>query len=360
MFRHRSTFQKLTQVFILAVVISWSSLIAEAKNYLIDLNSVPVYVKSGFETSWLQLAPDDTWLTLKSNPKRSVIISQLSLPNLPKRLFPEFRSFERQDFSILFLFELSQHDIDQATQPTLLLAQIGESWEVYLNGQLLDRQSANYPLNQRSYKLPLPVKLFQPGTNYLMLHVSGDPVSKETGLYYSEPYLIAEANQVEQQTNQTLTIVLITILATIGVTPIFFVLTDRKRRYNLYFGMFALIFALYLFLSSNLPFAFIKNATLLFRFELATLSAIAPTFLLLIHSLLAQQSKGVQFIVWVGTLHGYGVSILALLVMPNFLYDLLAAWQNSAPIIMVLIEITIYSLFIRDIIRFTQQNGFSK
>lgn len=357
MFRHRFTSQRLTGVFILAVLINWNSLIAEAKEYPIDLNSIPVYVKSGFEKSWLQSTPDNSWLELQPNPRRSVIIPQLPLPDQPKRRFPEFRSFQRQDFSILFLFELKQDDINKAVQPTLFLAQVGESWQIYLNGQLLDSQSAKYPLNQRSFKQPIPVKFLQVGTNYLMVHVSGDPISKETGLYYSEPYLIAEATQIDAQSNQTLTIILITILATIGITPIFFVLTDRSRRYNLFFGLFSLLFALYLFFSSAMPFLFIKNATILFRLEFATLAAITPTFLLLVHSLLAQQSRFVRFLTWLGALHGYGISILTFLVMPNLLYDLLTIWQSSLPLIIFVIEVAIYALFIGDIRRFTKKIG---
>ncbi len=327
--------------------------------YAVDLNALPVYVRSGFSLPVdASTPPGDDYLVLPPQHNRPIIIPELNLPGTPRRQFPELRSLPRQDFTILWRFHLEQSDLLQMKNPVLLLAQIGEGWQVFINGKLLHEKIKPYPANHRLLRVPVNPRFLVSGVNQLVIRIQGDPLSRETGLYYGSPYRIEEAAEAEAHVNQNLYLILITIYASIGVFHLLFMLGDPRRKFNLHFGLFSLTLAIYLFTRTTFPHVFTDHANLIFRIEMSSLALGLPAFLNFSISLLPFHNRPFHIFAFVTAIQGLIVSLLSLVLPINLLYDLLVVWQFTTPPLLVIMQGFLFAFFIRDIHRLRRSHSF--
>jgi hypothetical protein len=75
--------------------------------------------------------------------------------------------------------------------PGVFLAGIGDNWEIYLNGTLIQSEmhvdENGKVLSHRSWRgvaFPVEKTLFKLGTNLLVFRIVGAPSCDYTGLYY--------------------------------------------------------------------------------------------------------------------------------------------------------------------------------
>lgn len=357
----RKTLKSTRRTAALLFLIVSSPLLAEV-GYPVDLNSLPVYIRAGFALEDGSIpSPDeeigDDFLRLPAARNRPVIVPDLKLPGMPERAFPELRSLPPVDFTLLWRFTLTDEDLTHMHNPVLLFAQIGEGWKIFINGRLLQKSMDSHPVNRRLLRVAVNPRFLVSGTNQIVIHLKGDPLSRETGLYYGSPYRIEEAAAAEADVDQTLYIVLITIYSSIGLFHILFIFGDPKRRFNLHFGVFALTLATYLFTRSTLPYQFTDNANLIFRIEMASLALGLPAFINFSISLLPFRNRAFQLLGALVVLHGFTISGLSIVLPVNPLYDLLVVWQFTSPPLLIVMEAFLLAFFFHDLRRLFKLRG---
>ena len=363
---HRTTRKIISTVIAFALIIASARLIAvpvstdQEAPFYIDLNSLPAYVKSGFDIDKLPEIDEpigDDFLVIEPARNRPIVVGRIDLPDIPKRQFPETRSLPAQDFTFLWRFTVTDQELISMRNPVLLLADVGEGWQVFVNQQLLNESIKEYPTSRRMLRVAINPLFLKSGLNQLVIRIHGDPLSPETGLYYKAPYTIEEADRVEKQVDQTLNIILITIYASIGIFHLLFIPGDPRRRFGFHFGVLSLVLATYIFSRSSYPYLLTDHITFIFRIEMASLSLGLPSFVNFIRSLLPFHSKNFKLFAVTTNFHGFLFSGLSFIVTPNLLYDLLVTWQYSAPILLIMLEMFVAAFFLKDVRRFVKSDG---
>lgn len=333
--------------------------------YPVDLNSVPAYVQRGFDPAivTVDLSESDlkSWKVLPpSSGRRPIAIPDVGLPGLPERRFPEFRELPSEAFTIAFFFTLSESDLDEMRNPVLLLAQIGENFQIFVNAEPVFHSRHEGPASIRWLRVPLNPRTLVAGKNHLILRVEGDPLSFDTGLFYGQPNKIEEASTAEKDLQQVLPLVLITIYLAVGLFHVFFFLSDGQRPYNLYFGGFAIALSLFIFSRTPLAHNLLDNATVLQRLALASVASALPLFSTFFIHLLAHRSRPFRVFHLVLSAHGWLVAGLALVFPSNLLYDLLRTWQSTVPVLLFALEGFIIFFFILDLRQLAHRAGLAR
>ncbi|GIX41824.1 MAG: hypothetical protein KatS3mg129_1557 [Leptospiraceae bacterium] len=341
--------KKITK-FIFLFLITYTKIFS----YPIDLTELPVYVKKGFDKNNCNLNESQVltngFYKVEPNPgDRKVQIPDLPL-DIPKRKFFEWRKLPQNSFTFLIYIPITKEDYDKIISPGFFFAEIGESWAIYFNNQLIDNKiSENLKINQKNVIIPIKRDLIQIGTNILCIHIKGDPLSKETGFYYGNPYYFDELTNILNANKDYLLIFLITIYASIGIFNLLFFIKNFQDKYYLFFGLFSLMIAFYIFIRSPLVyhFFFITNAYIIFKLELISLFLTIPLFCLFLNSIFTEKELWYKIFIRTCIYHGIILSIITIFLPNNALYDILLLWQLSIPILLILILVIITINYIK-------------
>ncbi len=334
-------------------------------SYPFDLTFLPAYVSKGFkiENCKIQEKELDTKIFKKINPRpyaRPIQIPDLKFEGIPKRktYFGNFRSYPKEDFTILFFINIQERDYTNIISPSLLFAEIGESWEIFLNENLISsRLSETESYNYKNVIITFPRDYLRIGENILCLHIKGDPLSRETGLYYGRPYLLDETLKNFKYIKNYLLVFLVTVYTFIGIFYLIFFIQKTNEKYYFYFGVFSLLLAFYIFIRSPEPqilFPYVK-ASLIFRLEFASLSLLLPFFSLFLYTLVRDSNKLLKYLINLILIQGIFFTIISLVIPINSLYDFLFFWQVSTPLLMIFIFYFITHYYIREVKNFRQK-----
>lgn len=334
-------------------------------SYPIDLTELPAYVKVGFFNIDCNLKLEDIDPNIfkiipPNKENRKIQIPDLNLQEIPKRNFFEFRRLKKEDFTILFFIKLEKKDFENIISPAFLFAEIGESWELYLNNQLIQNKiSENFSYNQKDVIIPIPRDILKEGMNNLCIHIKGDPLSKETGLYYGKPYLFTELTEIYLMTRNYLLIFLVTIYFSISIYNLLFFIKNFSNKFNLYFSLFSLFLAIYMFIRSSFAQTILKiDSSIIYRLELFSLYLLIPFFGKFIENIVSEKRKITYYLIHISLYHGIIFAISSLVLPINSLYDLSLLWQISAPIIMLGYIIVITILYINDFKKIRKKMSF--
>ena len=251
-----------------------------------DLMACPAYVKNGYEPAYADLDPllTDWGMELPANHGRV-----LKMSSLPKDASSQSSGFlsagEREigEFTILIPFELSCEKIDSfygdnPAAPGMYLAGIGENWEIYINGELIAKQIYTDSKNritsfrsQRGVCIPFDKRFLNEGVNYLVMHIIGARTGAFTGLFYTGPYYIGNYAQISGAGTNSLTIVMCTVFIFLGFYHILLYFLRKTERYNLLFGVFSGLLAVYYFARSPVIYHVFDNTAITQRIEHAAL-----------------------------------------------------------------------------------------
>lgn len=333
----------------------------------INLNEYPAYVRTGLHAvqdppgeepgrSQEQEESPAPWTSLPPAPDqgRIIRIHALDLPGMPERSFPQWYSHPGEDFSILICFDLDERRLKGFRSPALHLAHIGEQWTIYLNGHLADRaEGTDHSLTRRDRVIPLDVRWLQEGKNCLMFHIRGDPLNMETGFYYGEPYRIAEYAEIQQDTSELFNLSLITLYLAIGLFHILLFLQKREEKYNLYFGLFSVLMALWLFSRTSVIYSFLPFYGLNLRLELAAVYLLLPVFASFVQG--AQGGLHQFFLRTIWVFHG--LLLLTLLFPTNLIQDMVVIWRILAIVFLLYFLIIIPLRFWRYVRLFRVRMG---
>ena len=281
------------------------------------------------------------WVTIPPavNNQRPIRMSSLNFPGMPVRAPVQFQDLPMRDFSMQLCFNLSDSELDALTSPALQLAHIGEKWAIFLNGRnVFSNLEAAESRSRRSLVYPLDVRYFLPGKNCLLFHFRGDPVNLETGLYYGGPYRVVEYQAIVDDRSDVISLSLVSIYFALGFFHMLFFLQKKRDRYNVYFGLFAIFMALWLFAKSPIIYEILPQYYLTLRIELFSVFLLMPS----LGSFIQSAQGGIHS--WLmKTLWGSHIILILALLWPseNFIQDLITFWRVLAILFLIYFMIAI-------------------
>jgi len=305
-----------------------------------NLMDCPAYVRRGFDRAYtLEIpAPGGEWARFQSAPLR---IANSPLPNLPKLPFLWPWGKEPEEFTINMTIELDSAALeflnsDLSVLPGMFFACIGENWEIFFNGKLVRSEmhldEAGRIMERRTWRdvyFPLDKSLAVPGTNVLSLRIVGDPAYDGTGFYYAVPYYLDDYRVIEKRQRNILLPVLFSIAGFTGIYYLMIFLSVRRKReiYNLYYGIFAILFCVYSIVRTGLVNSLIPNSDISIRLEYASLFMLVPAFSFFFESI----GRGkITKITWGYTAFSGFLSLSQTFFCAKYGDDVLKIWNLSA------------------------------
>jgi signal transduction histidine kinase/CheY-like chemotaxis protein len=326
----------------------------ESDPLFVDLTASPVYMKSGFDEAYAATdSPADlSWDKVQPAGNTAIVVS--GVPNSAigeNRPYLSVRDESDGEYTILIPFDISEQQLDlmfaePPKVPGIFLSGIGDNWEIFLNGTSviseihLDEQGQiTGHRSQRDVTFPLDRNLMTAGENILTFRIIGSHSSSMTGLYYASPYYIGEYAATLAKSQNLITMVFCTIYVFVGLYHLLLFFMRKKDRYNLFYGLFSILAAVY-FVSRSAAIYFIsQNTGITQRLEYGSLYLLLLLLVIFIEQLNFGKMLPVSKI--------YGVFCIILVVLQSvfsiqFAEDLLRVWQIGG--ILILLYIVIYDV----------------
>ena len=224
----------------------------------VDLSALDAYVRPGFSLEWVFHAPlpgEAAWTVVPGDPdNRPLVMRNLSLPGSPDpTLFPLGKESPRR-YCVMIPFTAGEQLLASRTGVGLYLAQIGQNWQIYLNGSLVRDETYTAGDGRmrveravRGAVIELDTRYLKKGNNLLTVMVAGDPRDDRTGMYMGGPYLIDAYDRLESMRGEGLKLMLIGIYFFFAIYhAILFALRPKAKAY-LYYGMATGLLSIFLF-----------------------------------------------------------------------------------------------------------------
>jgi len=256
----------------------------------VDLSAVDAFVRPGFSLEWVFNAPlpgESTWTVVPGNAGyRPLVMRELGLPGSPERsLFAIGREAPRR-YCLMIPFVAGDALIASRTGVGLYLAQIGQNWQIYLNGSLVrdETYSAGDGTMRveravRGALVELDTRYLKKGRNLLTIMVAGDPNDDRTGLYMGGPYLIDAYGNLESMRQESLKLILIGIYFFFALYhAILFALRPKAKAY-LYYGVATGLLSVFLFCRTFIVYEVLLDTRIIKGLELSALFLIVPAFM---------------------------------------------------------------------------------
>jgi signal transduction histidine kinase/CheY-like chemotaxis protein len=257
-----------------------------------NLMEESAYARKGFDANDIlkipQVSDETGWVRFRNPPFR---ITNSNLPDLPKRAFLSPFGRKAQEFTIVIPVEIN----DEITElPGIFLGYIGENWEIYLNGHLVQSQmhlngdgSIKSRRVWRDVYFPVEKEFLVRGTNILAMRIIGDPSHSGTGLYYTAPYYIDEYSIIKKQNQNIVLLFLCGIFGYTGISylVIFFSVRKKEELFNLYFGIFSVLLCVYSLSGNGIINSIIPNSDIQVRMEYASLFLMIPMVCIFVEEL---------------------------------------------------------------------------
>jgi signal transduction histidine kinase/CheY-like chemotaxis protein len=270
--------------------------------YYQNLLQAPAFAKRGFDRHTLLEVPTEGvggWVRFDYPPYR---IIDSGLPGLPERPFLSPFGREAEDFTIAILFEMDEQTMrvireqrdDMQALPGIFLACIGENWEIYLNGYLIESQlhldEAGEIASRRTWRnvyFPFETRFFRPGTNVLSLRIVGDPAYDATGLYYASRYYLDDYQIIEGRQHHFFLIALCGIFVFAGFYYLALFLSIRKKEelFNLFFSIFSFLLCVYAMARNGMVNYLTPDSDISIRLEYGAIFMMLPVFGLFIENM---------------------------------------------------------------------------
>lgn len=252
----------------------------------VDLTKSPAYVKEGFTSADAVIAdPADLAWDVVFPAGHGAVISKdwiaADVKGERRRFSPKDQ--DPREYTIAIPFEMPPEAIAEMFEapiedPGLFLAGIGDNWEIYLNGALVETNvhldAEGRITTHRAWRdvvLPLDRDLLTEGNNTLVFRIIGSPSDKKTGLYYASPYYIGAYSSAVMQRVNMVTVVFIAIYVFVGIYHLLLFFMRRNNKYNLFYGFFSIAIALYFLSKTVIIYSISENSGVTQRIEYAVL-----------------------------------------------------------------------------------------
>lgn len=268
----------------------------ELKILPVDLSKLNWSVKKGFTSN--DLLPED--LTEYTELKNFPIILN-SIFKIPVSLL------ELNEFTLVCQFELNLDRIDQGKEIAILFSGIGETWEVFLNGEKIKDNFEVQGKEIKKYRtmrnaiIPIPYKLLRK-ENKLVIHLAGfAPTSFLSpnillGMRFKEGYILNYRKAIEQSIEQTSLLLFNAVYIFFGLYHLFFFVRWTEKKYNLYFGVFSISISTYFLAFSNIAFEIFSDTRILFFLAYVSQPIALLSFILFLYDYFNPTKKFSSFI----------------------------------------------------------------
>ena len=351
MIKNLFAWASIAAAFLIVVVFCYSitgGAFMRADPFRTDLTDFPAYVKNGFEPAYISLKNPDliVWdLELPAN-HGPIRMSQLPAEEYSSGgsafLSPAARVIEH--CTILIPFVMSKEKIsslygDNPVPPGIYLAGIGENWAIYLNGSVIARRqyvnAAGDITVFRSWRgvgIPFDKRFLNEGKNFLVIHILGARDSVHSGLFYSTPYYIGDYTKISSAGGELLTTALCTVYIFLGLYHILLYFLRRTDNYNLLFGLFCNLAAIFFFTYSPVVYHVLEDSSIAHRIEYASLYLLLFVLAMFLENLTFGKTKPFTFL--------YGALCAVLIAMQCvfsawFATDLLTTWLPCGIVFML-------------------------
>ena len=312
---------------------------AYAASFRADLNTRPLYVKAGFSLADVLAlpAPDDSsWQVFppSADGHRTVQLIDLRLPGGAVRKALPFRPSRPMEFTYLIPVSLDASQKASLSLPGLRFATLGDNWEIYVNGNRVAAKWNVAPsgriLVHRSYRnihFPFDPGLLREGDNFIAVRMAGDPTFPSLGFYNAKPYHLASWETIREEASESLSLVLIGLYLFVGVYHLFIFAIRRKDLHYLFYSLFSVDLAFYLFNRTSAVHSLIADSEIVFKAELASLFVLVPLMGAFLKTLGGNRVGRVTAVYasWCALL-----TAILIAAPVNFGYPLLRAWQYTA------------------------------
>ncbi len=213
---------------------------------------------------------------------------QSTFPIWVNRARPVDRSFATYTF--ITFFDAGAELKSGGRQPGIRLGEIGEVFEIYLNGRLIvkegvaSNEEVQLHRTVRGTVWPVNAGCLKEKNNRLVIKIQGDPRYDHTGFYLTQRYDFGFFDELMTLREDRMSWILIALYFFTGAYHLLLYMKRRKENYNFYFGGFCVLLFIYLMTRTDiifeLQFAGMPLDTILIqRVELAVLYAAIPMML---------------------------------------------------------------------------------
>ena len=215
---------------------------------------------------------DSQYLTIQSPPENWVQANKF--PIWLNKFYSKKESI--WTYSMLTFFDVPEN-ISMNRQTGIKFGEIGEVFEVYINGNLIVTEGEikdNTIINHRTVRgkiYEFDKSFLKPSQNTLLIKISGDPRFDHTGFYLTNGYKIGLYEDLQYEEQDRITLILIGIYLTIGFYHLFLFTKRTKDKYNLYYALFTTGLGIYIYTRSSAIFEHNWDTTIIQRIELCVL-----------------------------------------------------------------------------------------
>jgi PAS domain S-box-containing protein len=266
----------------------------------IDLTGRDIYVRKGFDNTWLNLelsGEASEWLRVPGRRgNRPVRVRELGLSDVPRFHHFSFVKYPVMEFTYLTSFELTAGEFESGNLG-LYLAQIGLNWQIYVNGNLI-RDEMNPPsgagiIRERAMRgvlMELDRRYLRAGLNTLVFRITGNPTDDRTGLFMKNDYLVGSYPNLQKSfRSEYPSFMLISVYFFFGIIYLLLYLLQRKVEYTLFYGLCTMSLAVFVFSRTKLVFDIIDDTLIIQNIQFISLYLGMSIFAVFIESLLRQK-----------------------------------------------------------------------
>jgi serine phosphatase RsbU (regulator of sigma subunit) len=221
------------------------------------------YLNDSFDTKFLSITtPPEKWTQANK------------FPIWLNKFFPRNESV--WTYTMMSFFDVPEN-ISINRQTGIKLGEIGEVFEIYINGNLIIAEGeikdgkVTFHRTVRGKIYEFDKNFLKPKGNTLQIKISGDPRFDHTGFYLTNGYKIGLYEELQYEEQDRITLVLIGIYLTIGFYHLFLFFKRRKEKHNLYYALFIIFLGIYVYTRSSAIFEFNWDTTIIQRVELCVL-----------------------------------------------------------------------------------------
>lgn len=202
------------------------------------------------------------------------------------------------EYSFITYFDLKE-DKKINHQTGIRFGEIGEVFEVYLNGTLIAKQGI---IENNKIKLRRTVRgqvfefdrdILKPEKNQLLVRIWGDPKYDHTGFYLTNGYDIGFFEELQHEEQDRISLVLIGFYTLVGIYHLFLFLKRKKEKANLYYAIFTIGLGIYLYTRSNVVFENNWDTGIIQKTELSVLYTMVASLFFLLEELFFQKIRKV-------------------------------------------------------------------
>ncbi len=275
-------------------------------------------------------------------PAEPIYSGEAKPVSLPFFVNTDFKGKGKFSKATLFTdFLLTEAELTEIKPMGLSLRGIGEQWQIYLNGALLQGNLSSDVENsavkyRRNYVISIPRSLLKI-KNRLLIQLQGySPASFLSdnfilGLNSSTGYEVGPLDDLKKQHDETYKFMLYAVYIFFGFYHLFIFALRPREKFNLFFALFSLTYSAYLVVFSDSILNGTEDSRFIFLFAYALQPLAISAFILFFRSLFFSD----QLLTWPArAAHIFNlVIIVSLFIAPYHLYQSsLLVWYGGAVI----------------------------